>query len=260
MFLMSSNKVKAAFLEPTYKEAFCIRPSPCMGEANTPLVDTADIAAIRRRQMTAPTTFCGHCNLTLYISTKTLRLNFSSTFIRTAPPLLRRCPFALPLLNLYLRLLSFCSVELSPVFGSYCYWVIMLCQCLGFLRVVLQHSEHKGIEYNRMPQGRIKGALRESGADEKLFLDCWEFEAVRPVYALLIRTLMVDGSWLDIGLVVQLHGRSLSDYLNCKRIGMFYRNVKPNSKMECEVAHGDLDIYREEKISIRCSVLNRSNV
>jgi hypothetical protein len=51
------------------------------------------------------------------ISTFTHRLNFGSALISPAPPLLRARSL---LLNLYPGLLTFCSVELSPVSGLCC--------------------------------------------------------------------------------------------------------------------------------------------
>ena len=73
--------------------------------------------AIQRRRFNAHSARSGSRNLALYISTFTHRLNFGSGLIRAAPPLLRARSL---LLNLYLKLLTFCSVELSPVSGPCC--------------------------------------------------------------------------------------------------------------------------------------------
>jgi hypothetical protein len=55
--------------------------------------------------------------LYILINTFTYWLNFGSGLIRAAQPLLRARSV---LLNLYLRLLTFCSVELSPISGPCC--------------------------------------------------------------------------------------------------------------------------------------------
>src|SRR5271170_2883471 len=82
-----------------------------------------DRPSLLRTENPQPSRICE----TVSLSTFTHRLNFGSGLIRAAPPLLRARSL---LLNLYLRLFTFCSVELSPVLGLAIYQIVMPCPCL----------------------------------------------------------------------------------------------------------------------------------
>jgi hypothetical protein len=100
-------------------------------------------------------------------------------------------------------------------------------------------------------QEQINSEFRQWGAGGNIFPDRRTIGSANIVYALLIRILMADGNWVDFGLVLDLSGRVSSDSLGGIRLGMFYRAIKPESKMRCGAAKYFWDVFKNKSIEIR---------